>query len=65
MRYFFISFSWSDGKSFGFRNCTFKSEKYPSIKDIVGIVSGDNENIVIINILELNESDFKDLTNKD
>jgi hypothetical protein len=66
MRYFFISYTFSDKKGFGFNNCTFKSIKYPSMKELLNSLSDNkHETIIITNILELNESDFKDLTNKD
>lgn len=69
MRYFLVSFSHyhhiNDGTVFGDGMITMTCETFPNKSGIEKDIKEENpdiENITILNIIELNEQDFKDFT---
>ena len=66
MRYFFASFNWvrDDNSAHGFRSITLTTQgHYPSQKVLTEAVSnqqGHKDTCVLLNIVELSESDFND-----
>jgi hypothetical protein len=63
MRYFFISYSWTNAHGTGFGNCTIENSSFPRLSTLGSwLQSTYGGQITVLNIQEMNEGDYQEFT---